>query len=183
MEPALLLIDIQQGFDEPYWGERNNPDFEENVSTLLSHWRRCDAPVIHVKHNSTTEGSPLRPELPGNAIYDFAKPDGDEPVFEKNVNSAFIGTKLADHLSDLGNPPLVMVGMTSDQCVNTTARMAGNLGYTAYMVSDATATFNKTDHNGKPFSADQLHEAALASIHEEFATVISTQDTLKLCTQ
>ena len=149
----------------------------------MSHWRQCGAPVIHVKHNSTIEGSPLRPELPGNAIYDFAKPIHDEPVFEKNVNSAFIGTKLSDHLTSIANPPLVMVGMTSDQCVNTTVRMAGNLGYESYMVSDATATFNKSDHNGKTFSADQLHEAALTSIHEEFAMVISTQNALKLCTK
>ena len=85
---------------------------------------------------------------------------------EKNVNSAFIGTNLADYLATIGNPPLVIVGMTSDQCVNTTVRMAGNLGYESYMVSDATATFNKTDHNGKAFSADQLHEVALASIHD-----------------
>ncbi len=182
MNPALLLIDIQQGFDDPYWGERNNPDFENNVTTLLSHWRKQGAPVIHVKHNSTTDGSPLRLELPGNAIYDFATPIHDEPVFEKNVNSAFIGTNLADHLASIGNPPIVMVGMTSDQCVNTTVRMAGNLGYESYMVSDGTATFNKTDHNGKLFTAEQLHEAALASIHEEFATVISTLEALQLCT-
>lgn len=182
MKPALILIDIQQGFEEPYWGERNNPDFEENISTLLAYWRKKNGPVIHVKHNSTTEGSPLRPELPGNAIYDFANPIEGEPLLEKNVNSAFIGTNLADYLATIGNPPLVIVGMTSDQCVNTTVRMAGNLGYESYMVSDATATFNKTDHNGKAFSADQLHEVALASIHEEFAKVISTKDAQKLCT-
>ena len=53
MKPALILIDIQQGFEEPYWGERNNPDFEENISTLLAYWREKNEPVIHVKHNST----------------------------------------------------------------------------------------------------------------------------------
>lgn len=181
MRSALLLIDIQKGFDEPYWGERNNPNFENNISRLLSHWRQNNATVIHVKHNSLNEDSPLRPDLPGNEIYEFAKPIIEEPVFEKNVNSAFIGTNLADYLSSLSNPPLIIAGMTSDQCVNTTVRMAGNLGYDSYMVSDATATFNKIDHNGVSFSADRLHEAALASIHREFATVISTQDVLRLC--
>ena len=182
MQPALLLIDIQKGFDQPYWGERNNPDFEQNIILLLSHWRQQNAPVIHVKHNSTTEDSPLRPELPGNAFSDFAQPVLGEPIFEKSVNSAFIDTSLNKYLASLSGPSLVVDGMTSDQCVNTTVRMAGNLGYSTYMVSDATATFNKTDHNGKKFTAEQLHEAALASIHKEFASIISTKGARELCT-
>jgi len=146
MKSALLLIDIQKGFDDPNWGQRNNPGLEANITALLNHWRGRGDPVIHVKHNSTSEESPLWPGHLGNEIYYFAKPLDNEPLFEKNVNSAFIGTGLSDHLTSIGNPPLVLVGLTSDHCVNTTARMAGNLGHETYMVADATATFNKIDH-------------------------------------
>jgi nicotinamidase-related amidase len=176
--PALLLIDVQQGMDDPKWGARNNPDAEKRIAELLAAWRAAGQPVIHVQHLSTEPQSPLRPELPGHAFKAEAQPLPDEPVFRKNVNSAFIGTDLEAHLHTHGIRALVMAGITTDHCVSTTARMAANLGFNVTVVADATATFDRTGPDGRHHSADLMHSAALASLHGEFATVRSARDVL-----
>jgi nicotinamidase-related amidase len=122
--------------------------------------------------------SPLRPHLPGNAIKPEALPHDGEPLFQKTVNSAFIGTTLGAYLRHEGIHALVIVGLTTDHCVSTTARMAGNLGFDVVVVEDATATFERTGPDGVRYSADQMHRLALASLHGEFATVQSTDDVL-----
>jgi nicotinamidase-related amidase len=175
---ALVLIDVQQGFDDPRWGARNNPDAERNIAALLAAWRGSRRPVIHVQHMSRVPGSPLRPDQPGNALRPEAAPLPGEPVFQKTVNSAFIGTGLEAHLRAAGIDTLVLAGLTTDHCVSTTARMAGNLGFTTIVVSDATATFERTGPDGAHYDAEQMHRAALASLHGEFATVQPTDDVL-----
>ncbi|MEI9920164.1 MAG: cysteine hydrolase family protein [Bacteroidota bacterium] len=178
--PALLLVDLQKGFsDIAYWGGgRNNPDAETKAGELLQLWRIKDLPVYHVKHCSTTPVSPLRATHPGNEIMDIVKPINGEPVIEKNVNSAFIGTDLEEQLDRAGITKLVIVGMTTDHCISTTTRMAGNLGYETYLVADATATFNKKGFDGKTYPAELIHETAMASLNDEFATVV-TSDVVK----
>ncbi len=175
---ALLLIDVQQGLDEPRWGARNNPHAERQIAELLASWRHAKWPVIHVQHMSEVPGSPLRPELPGNAFKPEAMPREGEPVFQKKVNSAFIGTTLEAHLRRAGIQQLVIVGLTTDHCVSTTTRMAGNLGFDVVVVEDATATFERTGPDGVKYSADQMHRLALASLHDEFAQVQSAADVL-----
>ena len=174
----MLVIDVQQGFDDPRWGRRNNPQAEENIARLISHWRSAGRPVIHVQHSSTDLDSPLRPEGPGFAFKDLAKPKQGEPVFQKNVNSAFIGTNLESYLHEKNIRYLVVVGLTTNHCVSTSVRMAGNLGFTTFVVSDATATFDRIDADGKVFTADQVHDVSLASLHDEFATVVKTEELL-----
>ncbi len=180
-KPALLLIDVQKGMDDlAYWGgHRNNPDAEENMARLLHFWREHDMPIFHIKHNSTNPNSRLVAGQPGNDIKDIVQPIGDEPVIEKNVNSAFIGTDLQQRLDDAGIKTLVIVGLTTDHCVSTTTRMAGNLGYTSFLIADATATFDKIGPNGKKYTAEMIHEAELASLHGEFATVVETGALIK----
>ena len=175
---ALLLIDVQQGLDDPRWGERNNPDAERNIAALLAAWRQKDRPVIHVQHMSREPDSPLRPERPGNALKPEALPHPGEPVFRKTVNSAFIGTELEAHLREQRIDTVVVVGLTTDHCVSSTTRMAANLGFTAIVVSDGTATFERTGPDGDHHSAEQMHRLALASLHGEFATVRRTDDVL-----
>jgi len=178
--PALILVDIQKGFDEiEYWGgQRNNPDAEKNAAALLSVWRAYSLPIFHVKHCSQNPGSPLHETNAGNEFKEEVKPRHTESVIHKNVNSAFIGTDLKDQLGRLDVTKLVIVGLTTDHCVSTTARMAGNFGFDTYLVSDAMATFNKRGPDGKNYPAELMHETALASLNEEFATVIITKQLL-----
>lgn len=169
---------MQQGLDEPRYGERNNPSAEQNIAALLAAWRQTQRPIIHVQHMSTNPDSPLRPDLPGNAFKPEALPQAGEPVFQKTVNSAFIGTALEAHLRAHAIETLVVVGLTTDHCVSTTTRMAANLGFTAILISDGTATFERTGPDGEHHSAEQMHRRELASLHGEFATVRRTDEVL-----
>ena len=173
---ALLLIDFQQAFDNlAYWGgERNNPDAEANAARLLAYWREHQLPIFHVQHGSTNPGSPLASGQPGQAFKPEVAPQPGETVVQKHVNSAFIGTDLAQQLHGRNLTTLVIAGLTTDHCVSTTTRMAGNLGFHVYLVGNACATFNKKGPDGQNFSADLIHQTALASLHGEFATVVTT---------
>jgi len=177
-DTTLLIIDVQQGFDDPCWGRRNNLGAEGNVARLLDAWRDASRPIIHVQHLSREESSPLWPGQPGYAIKDEARPLPGEPVVRKSVNSAFIGTGLEARLRVAGVTMLIIAGLTTDHCVSTTTRMAGNLGFTAYVVSDATATFDRAGPDGQHYDATTVHDLALVSLHGEFATVVTTADAL-----
>lgn len=174
--PALILIDIQKGFDNiAYWGgQRNNLDADKNAGELLKLWRENKLPVFHIRHCSSNPKSLLHETNEGNQFKDIVKPICGEPVIRKNVNSAFIGTDLKEQLDKANISKLVIAGLTTDHCVSTTTRMAGNFGYDTFLVSDATATFNKKGIDGQNFSAALIHETALASLNGEFATVVTT---------
>ncbi|MBX9690652.1 MAG: cysteine hydrolase [Candidatus Obscuribacterales bacterium] len=174
---ALLLIDIQKGFDEEaHWGKRNNPGAEANAARLLALFRELELPVFHIQHLSTEENSPLRPEKAGAQIKELVAPRGSEPVITKNVNSAFIGTDLEQRLQALGISELVLAGLTTDHCVSTSTRMAGNLGFKAFLAEDACATFDRLAPDGRRWTAEDIHSSALASLNGEFAEVISSDE-------
>ncbi len=175
---ALLSIDVQKGLDDPIWGERNNPGAEAKIALLFSAWRKKGLPIIHIQHCSIEPDSPLRTELPGNAFKDEAKPLPGEKVFTKTVNSAFIGTELEQYLRENNIESLVIAGLTTDHCVSTSTRMAGNLGFNVTLVSDATATFERRGEDGSHYSAEQIHNIHLASLNGEFCSVLSTNEVL-----
>jgi nicotinamidase-related amidase len=179
--PALLLIDMQKAFDDhAYWGGgRNNPAAEANAAQLLTHWRAQGWPVIHIQHNSVLPTSIIRPGQIGNEFKEEVAPLAGEVVFTKTVNSAFIGTGLHAYLTEHQIRSLVIVGLTTDHCVSTTTRMAGNYGFATYLVADATATFDKIGFDGQRYPAEQVHQLALASLHDEFATVLTTDQLLQ----
>jgi len=174
--PALILVDIQKGFDNiKYWGgQRNNPDAEEKAAELLRLWREYHLPIFHVQHCSTNPKSLLHERKPGNEFKEIVKPTGVEAIIRKNVNSAFIGTDLKARLQYLNLTKLVVVGLTTDHCISTTVRMGSNLGFEIFLVSDATATFNKKGTDGQNYSAELIHETALASLNKEFATIVTS---------
>jgi nicotinamidase-related amidase len=176
---ALIVIDVQNGFDHPRWGARNNPQAEANIVRLLEAWRSTDRPVIFVRHDSKNPSAPLHPGQPGNDLKAILERRESEPVIGKTVNSAFIGTDLETRLQAMNAKTLVIVGLTTDHCVSTTTRMAGNLGFETYLIADATATFDKTGFDGRAWTAQELHDSALAQIHEEFCTVLETKTLLE----
>lgn len=173
--PALILVDIQKGFDDvEYWGgQRNNLFAEIHASHILELWRVKGLPLFHIQHCSTNPASLLHETNEGNAFKDEVAPTRDEPVIKKRVNSAFIGTDLKERLDRDGVFQLVIVGLTTDHCVSTTTRMAGNFGFDTYLVADATATFSKRGINGENYPAELIHATALASLKDEFATIIT----------
>lgn len=178
--PALILIDIQKAFQNiEYWGgQRNNMSAEKNASEILQVWRENNLLVFHIKHCSSSPTSLLNETNEGNEFNNLVLPLEGEPIIKKNVNSAFIGTNLKEQLDNAKISKLVIVGLTTDHCVSTTTRMAGNFGFETYLVSDATATFNKKGVEGQNFSAELIHETALASLNSEFATIV-TADFIK----
>jgi nicotinamidase-related amidase len=176
---ALIIVDVQNGFDDPRWGRRNNPEAEANIAKLLDAWRRSGRPVFHVQHSSSLRDSPLSPGMAGHAIKEIVAPRTGEPVIKKSVNSAFIGTDLEEQLQGSGIRTVVVTGLTTDHCVATTARMAGNLGFDTYVVSDATATFDREGADGKRYSAEEVHAVNLASLNQEFAKIVTTNALLE----
>jgi len=178
---ALIIVDVQQGFSEAdyFGGQRNNPDAEANIKRILDVWRASQRPIFHVKHNSTEPKSPLRPGQAGNAIQPDVAPQNNEPLIEKTVNSAFIGTDLEQRLRDAAIQQVVIVGLTTNHCVSTTTRMAGNLGFETYLVADATATFDRVGVDGTKYPAQLIHDTAIANLHDEFATILQTNDALR----
>ena len=170
----MITIDVQKGFHDPHWGNRNQPDCEKNIETCLRFWRAQNLPIIHVKHRSLEDDSPLRPERPGFQFMDFLVPEANERIIEKTVNSAFIGTDLEKILKESNFENLVFVGFTSDHCVSTSCRMGANLGFSCTIVSDAVATFDRTHASGEIFPAELVHRVGLASLSGEFAEIRDT---------
>jgi nicotinamidase-related amidase len=171
---ALILIDVQKGFHDSYWGGRNNPEAEKHIEVLLECFRSHNIPVIHVQHMSVEVQSPLRPDRPGSEFIPGLGPKNDEKVFQKSVNSAFIGTNLEQYLRQNQLQRLVFVGFTTDHCVSTSTRMAANLGFDATIVADATVAFARQGLK-ELFPADLVHEVSLASLNKEFAKVLTTK--------
>lgn len=174
--PALILVDIQKGFgDVEYWGgQRNNPDAEWQAGELLKIWRAISLPIFHIQHCSSIPTSLLHESNAGNEFNDLVFPVEGEPIIKKNVNSAFIGTSLQAQLDHAKITKLIIAGLTTDHCISTTTRMAGNLGYDTYLVSDATATFNRKTPDGQNYPAELIHKTALASLNEEFASIVTS---------
>ncbi|AGX03369.1 isochorismatase [Bacillus infantis NRRL B-14911] len=172
--PALLVLDVQKGFDDPYWGKRNNPAAEQIIGQLQDEWRKRGWKIIYSQHLSVQPSSPLYRDNPeGVSFKDANAPLPDEKVFQKEVNSAFIGTSLESYLRGENIQDVCITGLSTQHCVSTTARMAGNLGFTTYLVSDACAAFEAKGIGGTVYSPEQVHEIELAMLNKEFAQVVT----------
>lgn len=173
---ALVVIDVQQGFnDSEFWGRRNNPQCESNIASLIEVWRGRGEPIVFVRHDSENPGSPLHPDNPGNAFQSVITGEPDLLV-SKNVNSSFHGTPdLHAWLQQNKIRKLVICGITTNHCCETTARVGGNLGYEVLFALDATHTFDRVSPEGKTLSAETLAEVTATNLHGEFAAVVSTE--------
>jgi nicotinamidase-related amidase len=176
---VLLLVDLQRAIDHPSWGQRNNPDAEKHIGRLLAHWRRSNWPVWHIRHDSKSPTSHYRLGQVGNDFKPEVAPLPDEPVIAKQTNSAFIATDLEQRLRDGGHHSLVIVGVITNNSVEATVRMAGNLGFDAYLVADCCFTFGRLDLNGRMWSADEVHSLSLANLDDEYCSVVSAAAALR----
>ncbi|HTB00506.1 MAG TPA: cysteine hydrolase family protein [Bradyrhizobium sp.] len=179
-DPALIVIDVQRAFDE--WEaagkRRNNPQAVARIVDLLAAFRTRGLPIFHIRHQGTRPGSSFLPDSTGFAVKDEAREISGEPVIVKKVNSAFIGTDLERRLRDKAIQTLVICGATTNHCVETTTRMAGNLGFDARLVRDATWTFDRTGPDGDAHSAEEIHAMTLSNLNSEFARIVSASEAI-----
>ncbi|PAE10460.1 cysteine hydrolase [Niallia circulans] len=175
---ALVIVDVQKAFDNKKWGERNNLNAEVNISKILQFWREKGWLVIHIQHTSDNPDSVFHPNNEGFAIKEIVAPIDKEVIINKKVNSSFIGTNLEDLLIANEVTTVVITGLTTPHCVSTTTRMSGNLGFDTYLISDATAAFGMKDQDGTYYDAATIHNISLATLHEEFATILTTDKLL-----
>lgn len=177
---ALIVVDVQRAFDqwEAAGKRRNNPHAVARIVDLLTAFRDRAAPIFHIRHQGTRPNSSFLPEATGFAVKDEAREIAGEPVIVKRVNSAFIGTDLQTRLraADIGT--LVICGATTNHCVETTTRMAGNLGFDARLVRDATWTFDRIGPDGDAHTAEDIHAMTLANLNGEFARIVSTAEAI-----
>ena len=173
---ALVVIDMQQGFDRPDMPARWNSQCDARGLAVLAAWRGSGRTVLHVRHDSIEPGSNLRPGQPGNAFRPGFEPLHGEGLVTKSVNSAFIGTDLDLRLRRLGAEVVVAFGLTSDMCVSTTVRMGANLGYKMMVVEDACDCFTLPDGQGGMIAAQDSHRIHMATLRAEFAEVVTTAE-------
>lgn len=175
------MIDLQLAIDAPYHaaeGPRNNPDAETTVATLLAAWRKTGRPVFHIRHDSVLPDSAYRPGQPGNDFKPAVAPLAGETVIPKRTNSAFIGTGLENRLRQSGIDTLVIVGVVTNNSVEATVRMAGNLGFRTLLAEDACFAFARRDWRGVLRSAEEVHAMSLANLDGEYCTVVKASDLL-----
>ena len=183
---ALLLIDVQTGVNTlEYWGgptgRRNNPDAENNMRALLKAFRDRGLQVAYTVHNSREAASPLKRSLDTGKQIEGFELRHDDIVVDKDVNSGFVGTSLEIQLRRAGIRRLVVVGFFTNFCVETTIRMAGNMGFDTYMVPDCCATTNRIGFDGTDYDPEVVHALSVASLNGEFCTALSQSDALALC--
>jgi nicotinamidase-related amidase len=176
-DAVLILIDVQQGFSDPSWGKRNNPDAEDNIGRLIDAWTVARRPIVRVRHASARSDSPLRPDAPGHAYQPVVADVVPALEITKSVHSAFLGTPdLNAWLGTRGARQLVVTGIQTNRCCETTARMGGDLGYDVLFVLDATHTFEEVAPDGAVVSGDQFAAVTAANIEGNFGRVVRTAD-------
>jgi nicotinamidase-related amidase len=177
---ALIVIDVQRGFDqwEAAGKRRNNPEALARIVDLLTAFRAGKMPLFHIRHQGTHPNSSFLADGGGYPVKDEAREREGEPVLVKRVNSAFIGTDLEQRLRAADIRTLVICGATTNHCVETTTRMAGNLGFDAWLVRDATWTFDRVGPDGDEHSAEDIHAMTLANLNDEFARIVSAAEVI-----
>ena len=171
-QSALLVIDAQDSFKVgPRWAKRNNPAFEKNVSTLIEAYRAAHLPVVFFLH--TDSDLAFSKDSPSFKLMDFLKPRKDEPVMVKNTRNCFTSTTLQPYLIGKGVRRLSITGIQMEQCCETTARIAADLGYAVDFVTEATMTFPipNWDKPGEELGVDAIRERTEYALRRRFARI------------
>lgn len=175
---ALIIIDQQKGILHPRLGRRNNPQAEERMLELLALWRLRGRPVIHVQHLSRSPDSVFWPGQDGVEFQPRFAPQEGEWLIQKQVPDAFCASGLEAQLREAGIGQLIIVGVATNNSVESTARTAGNVGFDTWVAEDACFTFDKADYFGTPRTAEEVHGMSLGNLHGEYATVVSSVQVL-----
>lgn len=178
-ETALIIIDQQQGLDNPKLGPRNNPDAETVMVKLLSSWRAARRPIIHVKHRSIEPTSVFWPDQQGFEFKPDFLPQGDELIIEKSIPCAMLTTDLKKILDQRNIRKIVLVGASTNNSIEATARTASGLGFAVVVVEDACFTFAQQDYSGTTRTAAEVHAMSLANLSVEYAQIITANELLK----
>ncbi len=176
---ALIVIDLQEAMradrDAGYpWA---NPNAPETAGRILAAFRAAGLPVVHVQHKTTNPDDGFHPDNPLSAAMPEVAPLAGEPVVVKTGTSGFIGTGLEALLRDTGVQSLVMVGGEANMCVESTARMAGNLGFITAIVADALVNFQRTLRDGRVMPPDMVLAMSRANL-TSFAHIADSGDVL-----
>ncbi len=177
-QSALLVIDAQDSFKvSPRWNRRDNHSFEKNVSALIEAYRSAHLPVVFFLHTDRDEG--FERGSSHFKLMDFIKPRQDEPVMVKNTRNCFTSTTLQPYLIEKGVRRVGITGIQMEQCCETTARVAADLGYAVDFVTEATMTFPipNWDKPGEELGVDAIRERTEYALRRRFAR-ITTVDRL-----
>ena len=176
---ALVLIDVQYVWDHPSWGRRNNSEAENNIARLLHAWRETGRPIYYFQHLEQGPDTLFKAGTHYGEIREIVHPLAGEPVIEKKVHSGFMGTNFEERLHDAGITTLYITGFMTNGCVETTARMSGDLDFKTFVVSDGTATFDRVGPDGVLHPAEEIHAMSLVNLHRTFATIVTTAEVLR----
>ena len=140
-QTALIVIDVQESFRvRPNWRAVNHPDIADRVDRLVQAARSRGDLVVWVLHTEPGTGNAFDPAIGHVRLIEGLEPREDEPVLRKTAHNAFTTTNLQQLLTQQGIREVVISGIRTEQCCETTARVASDLGYDVVFVSDATAT-------------------------------------------
>ena len=170
---AILVIDVQESFraraDE--WARVSAPDVADRVQRVVDHGRDAGDAVVWVLHAEPGSGGPFDPALGHVRLQQGLDARADDVHVAKRVHNAFTGTDLDARLRELGVDELVVTGIRTEQCCETTARVASDLGYRVTFVLDATATHPHAAWDGGVISAADIQRATASALQGRFATV------------
>jgi len=173
---ALLVVDAQDSFKVgSRWQRRSNHAFESNVTQLIDAYRDAQLPLFFILHTDPDPGFEVGG--PHFKLMDFIKRRDNEPLLVKNTRNSFTSTDLDSRLKALGVERVVITGISTEQCCETTTRVAADLGYDADFITDATCTFPIVNaETGEELSTGDIIKRTEFVLRGRFARIRTTHE-------
>lgn len=180
MTTALIVIDVQESFRvRDSWLEASAPDIAERIGLLVDHARAAGQGVLWILHTEPGSATPFDPVSGHVRLIEGLEPLDGEPLMHKTSHNAFTTTNLAQHLTSRGVTDVIIAGIRTEQCCETTARLASDLGYGVRFVLDATVTMPLQMWDGTgTISTDDVLARTASALHGRFAEVVTIADVL-----